>query len=179
MPRSIPPTFNKTIDGKMSPASPRWAGARGSGSSDGSPNASTLRTASSTSRRGVTAVSSPRGSPLPHGGGGGSSSARGSSAGSRGGMAEPSERGSSRSGSTSKSRKSFEAEYAEGGREEAVEDSGRIRVAVRVRVWMLSPAAYWYPTAVESTDTYTCMLYYCCKYAVGPDRAIIRQARGR
>lgn len=143
MPRSIPPTFNKTIDGRTSPASPRWAGARGSGSSDGSPNASTLRSAPSTSRRGVTAVSSPRGFPLPHGGGGGggSSGTRGSSArdqhGSRDGMAEPSKRGSS--GSISKSRKSFEAECAEGGRQEAVEDSGRIRVAVRVRVWIRDP----------------------------------------
>lgn len=139
MPRTIPSTFNKTVDGRMSPASPRWAGPRGSGSSDGSPNASTLRTASSATRRRVTPVSSPRGYPLPAGGVGGgsnSSSTRGSSVrdqhGSRGVVTEPGERGTS--GSISKSRKSFDAECAGVGREEAGEDSGRIRVAVRVMV---------------------------------------------
>ncbi|CAM9877538.1 unnamed protein product [Pylaiella littoralis] len=139
MPRPIPPTSNKSVDGRISPASPRWAGVRGSGSSEGMPNVSTPRTGSSTSRRGGASVSSPRGNAPPPGGGGGGSSSSSSTRGypvrdqygSHGGTTERSER--STAGSISRSRKSFEVECAEGGREEAGEDSGRIRVAVRVR----------------------------------------------
>ena len=128
MPRPAPSTFSKTADGRNTPASPRWGGPHGSGSSQGSPSTSTLRNGPSTSRRGVTAVSSPRANPVSSHSG---AVTRGSS---------PRDPQRLRDGTTGSServgnpRKSIESDHdAENGREGARDDSGRIRVAVRVR----------------------------------------------
>lgn len=129
MPRPIPSTFSKTADGRTTPASPRWGGAHGSGSGQSSPSSSTPRTGA-ISRRGVTAVSSPRAYPLPLG----NSSTRGSSAREphvpRNSLADLGERGTS--GSVTKNRKSIDSDHTDGDRENSGDDSGRIRVAVRV-----------------------------------------------
>ncbi|CAM9145597.1 unnamed protein product [Ectocarpus sp. 4 AP-2014] len=125
MPRPTSSSFSRNIDGRPNPGSPRWGGAHGSGSNQG-------QSSDITSKRGVTPVSSPRSYHPPSGSG----SSRGSSARDqhvlRGTITDISGRNSS--GSTgSRGRKSIESDCGGGAREEGGEDSGRIRVAVRVR----------------------------------------------
>ncbi|CAM9122496.1 unnamed protein product, partial [Ectocarpus sp. 12 AP-2014] len=125
MPRPTSSSLSRNIDGRPNPGSPRWGGAHGSGSNQG-------QSSDVTRRRGVTPVSSPRSYHPPSVSG----SSRGSSArdqhGLRGTIADISGRNSS--GSTgSRGRKSIESDCSGGAREEGGEDSGRIRVAVRVR----------------------------------------------
>ncbi len=147
MPRPTPSTFGKTADGRITPASPRWGRPHGSGSSQGSPSAPTLRSGQPTSRRGVTAVSSPRANPLPGHGGAGT---RGFSARDPQGLREGSIGSNERVG---KPRQSIESENTDGGREETREDSGRIRVAVRVRPTdRLYCYTHLYPSRVSSLN---------------------------
>ncbi|CAM9261420.1 unnamed protein product [Ectocarpus fasciculatus] len=125
MPRPTSSAFSKSVDGRPNPGSPRWGGVHGSGSNQG-------QSSDNTSRRGVTPVSSPRSYPPPPGSG----SSRGSSArdqhGLRGTITDISGRNSSGSAG-SRGRKSIESDCGGGAREDGGEDSGRIRVAVRVR----------------------------------------------
>lgn len=133
MPRPTSSAFSRNVDGRPNPGSPRWGGAHGSGSNQG-------QSSDITSRRGVTPASSPRSYPPPPGSG----SSRGSSArdqhGLRGTITDISGRNSSGSAG-SRGRKSIESDCGGGAREEGGEDSGRIRVAVRVRAYC-SPLAF-------------------------------------
>lgn len=149
MPRPTPSISNKTIDGGMRPASPRWSNYHGiSGSQTPTSTASRGGLVAATSRRGATPVSSPRALPPPP-----------SRMKAVSGREQPSPHGvavdlryPSPTMSGGKVRKGMEVEGG-GGQEGNRGDSGRIRVAVRVsKLHSMRYASYnlWI-TAIPST----------------------------